>query len=229
MSNVFDLRPFGLIARPCDESFSGILKKKDISMILAEPLQITQHVAQVFESFGIRYLVGGSLASSLHGIPRATQDVDMVAEITEHHVAPLVKALESAFYVDGDMMREAIWHHRSFNIIHLTTMFKIDVFILKPDAISQKEMSRRQPYQVSDNLEERLFLSSAEDIIIHKLIWYQLGNEVSDRQWTDVLGVLQVRHPDLDYAYLERVAEQRNVLQLLRKAIVEAQQGEDQL
>jgi hypothetical protein len=196
-------------------------------MILAEPLQITQHVAQVFESLGIRYLVGGSLASSLHGIPRATHDVDMVAEITEHHIVPLVKALETTFYVDGDMIREAIHRYRSFNIIHLVTMFKIDVFILKPDAISQEEMIRRQPYQVSDNPEDTLFLTSAEDIIIHKLVWYQLGGEVSERQWTDVLGVLQVQYPDLDYAYLARVAEQRNVLQLLRKAIAEAQQEEE--
>lgn len=198
--------------------------RKDIDMILAEPLQITQHIAHVFESLGIRYLVGGSLASSLHGIPRATHDVDMVAEIASHHIAALVKALESMFYVDAEMIREAILYNRSFNVIHLATMFKIDVFILQPDAISQEEMIRRQQYQVSENPEDTLFLTTAEDIIIHKLVWYQLGGGISERQWTDVLGVLQVQQHDLDYTYLERVAEQRNVAPLLQQAITDAQE-----
>ncbi|MEN8128438.1 MAG: hypothetical protein ABFR90_11655 [Planctomycetota bacterium] len=171
--------------------------------MLAEPLHITQTVAHVFESLGIRYLIGGSLASSLHGIPRATHDVDLVADVTNRHVPELVKALQATFYVDAEMIREAIHYQRSFNLIHLETMFKIDVFILKPDAISQEEMSRRQPYQLSEDPEETLFSTSAEDIIVHKLVWYQLGGNVSERQWTDVLGVLQVLQQDLDYAYLE--------------------------
>ena len=104
-------------------------------------------------------------------------------------------------------------------------MFKIDVFILKPDAVSQEEMSRHQPYQLSDNSEETLFLTSAEDIIVQKLVWYKLGGQVSERQWTDVCGVLQVRQQDLDYAYLERVAEQQNVLLLLQQAIAETQEN----
>ena len=194
-------------------------------MVLTEPLHITQTVAQVFESLEIRYLIGGSLASSLHGIPRATHDVDLVAEVTNRHVSSLVKAFQPTFYVDAGMIREAIRYQRSFNLIHLETMFKIDVFILKPDAISQEEMSRRQPYQLSDDPEETLFLTSAEDIVIHKLVWYQLGGNVSERQWTDVLGVLQVRHHDLDNAYLERVAEQRGVLPLLQQAMNEAQEN----
>lgn len=194
-------------------------------MVLAEPLHSTQTVAHVFESLGIRYLIGGSLASSLHGIPRATHDVDLVAEITNRHIPDLVHALQSTFYVDAEMMREAIRYQRSFNLIHLETMFKIDIFILKPDAISQEEMARRQPYQLSEDPEETLFLTSAEDIILHKLVWYQLGGNVSERQWTDVLGVLQVRQQDLDYAYLERVAEQRNVLPLLQQVMAEAHEN----
>ncbi len=196
-------------------------------MILAEPLQITQHIAQVFESLGIRYLVGGSLASSLHGIPRATHDVDIVAEIALHHVPKLVKALESTYYVEAEVIREAIQYQRSFNLIHFATMFKIDVFILKTDAISQEQMHRRQQYQILENPADTLFLTSAEDIVIQKLAWYQLGGEISERQWADVLGVLQVQHHDLDYAYLERVAEQLRVSHLLQQAIVEAQEVEE--
>jgi len=194
-------------------------------MMLAEPLQITYIVTQTLESLGIRYFVGGSLASSFHGIPRATQDADLVAEITERHIPELVNALQTAFYIEAEMIRKAIHQQRSFNVIHLETMFKIDVFILKPDAVSQEEMARCQRYHVSENPDTMLFVTTAEDTIIHKLVWFQLGGLVSERQWTDVRGVLQVQQHDLDYAYLERVAEQRNVLQLLQQAIAEIREN----
>jgi len=191
-------------------------------MILSEPLQITRRVVQEFEHLGIRYLVGGSLASSLHGIPRATNDVDIVAEIKNENVPSLVKALEPEFYIDSEMIIDAIHRQGSFNIIHLETMFKIDVFILKPDEASRKEMMRRQPYNITDVSGQALFLASAEDVVIHKLYWYKLGEKTSERQWNDVLGVLQVQGNQLDYAYLEQTAKLRGVSDLLEKALQEA-------
>ena len=118
-------------------------------MMLAEPIQITQRITQVLERLGLRYFIGGSLASSLHGIPRATQDVDIVTEIQEDHIDLLVKALEGEFYIDASVIREAIHRQASFNVIHLATMFKVDIFILKSDAPSKEEMTRRERYQVS--------------------------------------------------------------------------------
>jgi hypothetical protein len=194
-------------------------------MLLAEPIQITHRIAQEFERLRIRYLVGGSLASSLHGIPRATNDVDMVAEMTEAHIPLLVKALETEFYIDAEMIQDAIHHQSSFNVIHLTTMFKVDIFVLKTDVASQEEMTRRGQYQISDTPDQRLFLASAEDVIVHKLYWYQLSGSVSERQWTDVLGVLQVQGEQLDYTYLERMAHQRGVHDLLTQAMKDAEQG----
>ncbi|MBW1802310.1 MAG: hypothetical protein JRJ85_16470 [Deltaproteobacteria bacterium] len=191
-------------------------------MILAEPIQITQQIAQEFESLGIRYLIGGSLASSLHGIPRATNDVDMVADITDEHIPPLVNALESEFYIDAEMIREAIQRRSSFNLIHLATMFKADVFILKSDVMSQEEMTRRGQYHISDIPEQTLFLASAEDVIVHKLYWYRLGEGISERQWADVLGVLQVQGEQLDGPYLERAARRRGVSDLLERALKDA-------
>ena len=158
-------------------------------MSLAEPIQVTQRVVQEFERLDIRYFVGGSLASSLHGIPRATQDVDIVAEIKTGHIPKLVDALEKEFYIDADMIKDAIQTRMSFNIIHLATMFKVDIFVLKNDMASQEEMERRKHYQISDAPDQMLFLASAEDIILHKLYWFQLGGGVSERQWNDVLGV----------------------------------------
>jgi hypothetical protein len=192
-------------------------------VVLAEPVEITRRVIKVLEDLGIRYFVGGSLASSLHGIPRATQGVDIVAEVNSEHVTPLGGALESEFYIDAEMIKNAVLSRTSFNVIHLATMFKVDIFVLKQDAASQEEMTRRELFQISDAPPHHLFLASAEDVILHKLYWYQLGEGVSDRQWRDVLGVLRVQHGRLDYAYLAMGAERRKVSELLERALQDAQ------
>lgn len=192
------------------------------SMTLTEPVQVTQRIARELERLNIRYFVGGSLASSLHGIPRATQDVDIVADVTQEHIPQLVDALEAEFYIDADMIREAVQRRKSFNLIHLATMFKVDIFVLKPDTESQQEMSRRKQYQVSETPDQMLFLATAEDIILHKLYWYQLGGGMSERQWNDVLGVIRVQHETLDYSYLDHAAKQRGVAELLTKILKES-------
>jgi len=190
-------------------------------MLLTEPVQITQRLVREFEDLKIQYYVGGSLASSLHGIPRATQDVDIIADIAFQHIPKLVNALETEFYIDGDMIREAIQRRKSFNLIHYETMFKVDIFIPKLDTASQEEMERRQQFQVSDSPRNLLYLASAEDIILNKLQWFQMGGGVSERQWNDVLGVIQVQHQKLDHSYLERAAQQRGVAELLQKVFNE--------
>lgn len=191
-------------------------------MLLAEPIQIIKKLVEVFDKLHIAYFIGGSLASSLHGIPRATQDVDIVANIKNNHISPMVEALGSRFYISGEMIQEAIQRKSSFNLIHLETMFKIDVFILSENKLSQQEMRRREKYRVSDEPLQNLFLASAEDTIVHKLYWFQLGREVSDRQWNDVLGVLQVQADKIDYSYLNQTAQKRGVLMLLERALKEA-------
>ncbi len=195
-------------------------------MVLAEPVRITQHITRVFERLGIYYFIGGSLASSLHGVPRATQDVDIVADIRKEHIDPLITALKDEFYIDADMVMEAIQRSTSFNVFHLVTMFKVDIFILKGDNISREEIDRREQYPISNDSSESLYLASAEDVILHKLHWYQKGGCVSERQWNDVLGVLQVQSERLDHSYLIKGARQRGVLELLEKALKEFQSNE---
>ena len=188
-------------------------------MILGEPLQITNQIAEVFLDLKIHYMIGGSLASSLHGIPRATQDIDIVADIKPNKVKELVNILKKDFYIDEDMIKEALSRYTSFNIIHLETMFKVDIFILKQDQASKEEMSRRKSYRISEK--QNLYITSAEDIIIHKLHWYELGDRVSERQWKDVIGVLQVQGKRLNYDYLKKAANRMNVSELLIQAIEE--------
>lgn len=89
------------------------------------------------------------------------------------------------------------------------------------DIAAQEEMERRQQYQVSDSPQQLLYLASAEDIILNKLKWFQMGGGVSERQWKDVLGVLQIQHTKLDRSYLERSAQQRGIADLLQKVFNE--------
>jgi hypothetical protein len=188
-------------------------------MVLAEPIKITQFITRSFDIIGIRYFIGGSLASSLHGIPRSTQDVDLVADIKEEHINSLVQALQGEFYIDAGMIKEAIKRKGSFNVIHLPTMFKVDIFLLKADTSSLDEIDRRQEYHLSDSPDEKIYVATAEDVILHKLYWYKLGGYISERQWDDILGILQVQFGRLDLEYLMKGAQRRGVTELLEKAL----------
>ena len=191
-------------------------------MSLSDPLKVVKKVTDVFQELGIRYLVGGSLASSLHGIPRATQDVDVVAEIAEKHIAPLEKKLSPGFYFDVKMAGEAIERRSSFNIIDKEDLFKIDIFVQGLDDLSALEMDRRVMYQLADSNGQSIYVCSPEDIIAHKLYWFKLGEGVSERQWNDAANVIKVQGKRLDLDYCRRVCRARGILGLLEKALKEA-------
>jgi len=195
-------------------------------MPLSEPLRITLEVARVLEELGVPYLLGGSLASSLHGIPRSTQDADLVASLAAHHVAPLVSRLRESFYVDDERARDAVRRRGSFNVIHLGTMTKVDIFVLKDRPFAHEEMARRQLISLPEGEGASLFVATAEDTILQKLAWSLLGGGVSERQWSDVLGVLKVRRGTLDLVYLRHWAAEVGVEELLRKALAESTQGD---
>lgn len=171
-----------------------------------EILEITLLVAGTFDKLDVPYLIGGSLASSLHGIPRATQDVDLVAGVQREHVSALIDAWRGTFYLDEAAIRDAVEQHTSFNLIHLCTLFKVDVFVAKNDEVSRQQMQRRQRFAAGDAAPRELTVASAEDVVAQKLYWYRLGDEVSERQWTDAVGVLKVGGDHLDLRYLRFVA-----------------------
>ena len=131
----------------------------------------------------------------------------------------MVAALESEFYIDPDMIRNALRRRASFNIIHLQTMTKVDVFTTRQDVLSRQEMSRRQRVAVDEN--QHLFLASPEDIILQKLDWYR-KSDGSERQWRDVLGVLKIRWEELDLDYMQGLAQDTQLSEPLRKAISDA-------
>jgi hypothetical protein len=183
---------------------------------------MTLHLAMVCKRLGVPYMVGGSLASSLHGIPRATQDVDLVLAIQQEDVAGLVAALRADFYLDEEAIRDAIERRTSFNLIHLGSFFKADIFVAKDDEVSRLQMARTQRYRLGEGADRELVVASPEDIVAQKLSWFALGDQASERQWNDALGVLKVAGLRLDLAYLERVSVLLGVEELLERALIEA-------
>ena len=187
--------------------------------MLSEPILVTLKVVSVFEQLGIPYLIGGSFASAVHGVVRATMDVDLVADIQPSQVSTMVMQLEKEFYINGDMILDAIRHTSSFNLIHLETMFKVDVFILKQRPFDLNQMRRRISQSVGDSPDEQAYFCTAEDIILAKLEWYRAGGEISERQWRDILGVIEIQSDRLDFDYLKKWSTALDVQDLLERAV----------
>ncbi|MFN8402980.1 MAG: hypothetical protein U0V48_05425 [Anaerolineales bacterium] len=189
-----------------------------------EPVEVTLKVTGVFEKLGVPYLIGGSLASTLYGMVRTTQDSDIVAEMRLEHLQPFVSVLQDEFYVDDEMIAESIQRNSSFNIIHRETMFKVDVFIPRPRPFLQSQLARaqRQSFAFETASPVSAMFASPEDTILSKLEWYRMGGEVSDRQWRDILGVLKTRANELDLDYLRKWAGELNVTDLLERALRES-------
>jgi len=186
-----------------------------------EATRITLLVTQTLERIGIPYAVGGSFASSLHGVMRSTLDVDIVADMRLEHIPLLVSALSQEFYADDEMMRDAIEHHSSFNLIHYETAFKVDIFIRKTRAFDQMQLERRRESVIAADPDQSVYVTSPEDTILAKLEWYRMGGEVSDRQWRDILGVFKTRASELDLNYLRHWAGELKVTDLLERALKE--------
>jgi len=187
-----------------------------------EPIEVTLVVTGVFEKLGVPYLIGGSLASTLYGMVRTTQDSDIVAEMRLEHIQPFVSALEADFYVDQEMIADSIQRNSSFNIIHHDTMFKVDVFIPRPRPFLKSQLARARRQTFTFEKEVSAKFASPEDTILSKLEWYRLGGEASDRQWRDILGVLKTKAGELDLEYLHQWAGELKVGDLLERALTQA-------
>lgn len=192
-------------------------------MSRADLLDALLPVVEAFERLRVRHHIGGSVASSALGVARATLDVDLVADLAGSQVSRFVAALEEDYYLDGDAVREAVERRASFNLIHLATMVKVDVFVLKDRPYDIEAFSRMRAEVLEEDEGARaFFLASAEDTILNKLEWYEMGGRVADRQWRDVIGVLKVQWGRLDLDYLRRWARTLGLLDLLERAIGEA-------
>lgn len=195
--------------------------------MLPEALAVVQKITTVFDQLGIAYFIGGSFASALHGLPRATRDVDFIADFPPAQVAAFVMMLEAEFYVDERTIRAAITHERSFNVIHLETMFKADIFVLAATKWARQQFQRRILKSLQASPYPQVWTCAVEDIVLQKLLWYDKGGRVSRQQWDDVLGVLKVNQPTLVYAYLTQWAQELGITDLLQEALLAAGMGGD--
>ncbi len=192
-----------------------------MAMNADELVQALAPLIEALERLGIAYYVGGSAASSVYGVPRRTDDADVVADLQFQHIRLFVKQLETGYYIDADAVRDAIRYRSSFNVIHLDTMLKVDVFIPKSRLFAQQELRRVQVGVLGEGTRP-FYFSSPEDIILNKLEWYKMGGEVSKRQWGDILGVLNKMGTKLDITYLQQWAANLRVTDLLDRALTEA-------
>jgi energy-coupling factor transporter ATP-binding protein EcfA2 len=192
------------------------------SLMLIDPISLALDVAAIMNRLEIPYLIGGSVASTLMGEMRATEDVDIVADLSIEKVIPLLKSLQPRFYVSEDAIRDAIRFKRSFNLIDNESLGKVDIFILKDNPFPQIEFQRRQSQIVRQNPDQMLVLPTPEDIILQKLVWYRMTKNESQRQWRDVLGVLKLQGDRLDFAYLQKWAVELSLSDLLETACTES-------
>jgi hypothetical protein len=193
--------------------------------MLPEPLAVTLQVIDALEQVGARYVIGGSLASTIHGVVRTTLDTDIIAELDLQQAGRFADLLASGFYYDIDAIRHAIRQRSSFNLIHLATMFKVDLFIPKGRPFDEQQLDRRQLWVADPDSGRTIYVATPEDTILAKLAWYRQGDEVSERQWRDILGVLAVQGDRLDLAYTRRWAASLGVSDLLERALAENPRG----
>ncbi len=162
-------------------------------------------LVEALQRAGLPFMVAGSVASSHHGQPRSTQDFDLIVEVGLEQLDVLLAQLpEDQYYVSREAAREAVLRRSQFNVIDLATGFKADLMVLKPRPFSRAEFERRRQVDMNGEL---VWVASPEDVILAKLEWAISSR--SERQWRDVLGIMQTR--ELDWGYLERWASELGV------------------
>lgn len=167
-----------------------------------DPLLALAPVVMVCHELEIPYYVGGSLASSLHGVPRATNDVDVIASLRPRHVDQFVGRLAEAYYIDARMILDGLIRQIPANLIHLATMVKIDLYGESSMPFTREALLRARTEDLPGSPVPIRF-ATPEDVLLAKLKWYRDGGERSERQWGDLLGILRVQGGALDHGYID--------------------------
>jgi len=196
----------------------------DQELMIEDPIYLARKVAVLLESLNIPYYIGGSVASSLQGEVRFTEDLDLVVNIQPNQTQSILNAFSKDFYISEIAVDDAMrGRTSSFNIIDLETTEKADIFVMRNDAFAHSKMERRQLYiPVNRPPSEAIYLCSPEDTVLQKLVWYRMTKNESQRQWRDVLGVLKIQGDRLDFGYLQKWAEELSLSDLLETACTES-------
>ena len=188
---------------------------------LPDPIAVAASVAECLERIGVPYVIGGSFASSLYGEPRSTNDVDVVTDLQRPTALAFVDALGDGFYVDAGAAIDAVDSGQSFNIVHIGSAVKVDIFIAGSDLLDRERLRVRRRVEIqATDAPVGLFIDTPEHTVLRKLEWYRRGGESSERQWRDVLGVLRVQRNQLDESYMRTWATRLGIADLLEKALM---------
>lgn len=185
-------------------------------------MAIVADVSRRLDAQGIRHVVGGSFASSAWGEMRFTNDADIAVMVEAPEAPALLAAFPPPYHLTLSQIEEALGEpglYRMANAIQMDEAFGIDLFLVRADAYNLAEFSRARRVETAEGV--FVPFAAPEDIVLQKLRWYEAGNRVSDRQWNDIVRVLECQRPDLDYAYLGRWAHELGVEALLEEALAE--------
>lgn len=185
----------------------------------AVEIRVLKDFSKILDSLEIRYAIGGSIASSVYGQVRFTQDADVMVESFSSKASLFYDKVQELFYISKEAMQHALQSRTCFNIIHLETAFKIDIFISKATSFDCQVFLRAGKIRLGQTENETFFFVSSEDIILLKLLWYEQGQRVSEKQWNDILGVIITQKQSLDIDYLNMWAKSLSVQNLLEKAL----------
>jgi hypothetical protein len=173
-----------------------------------EQHELLGYLVRCLEKLNVPYFITGALASIAYGEPRLTNDIDVVAEMNETHVAGLKDCFpEKEFYLDLDAIREAIRRRHQFKIIHPASGLKIDVMISKGDAFDSSRFNRIRRMRPLEDTEANF--ASPEDVIIKKMEYYKEG--ASEKHIRDVLGMLKISGEMIDLEYISLWARRLNL------------------
>ena len=194
------------------------------TLMIEDPIYLARKIATLLEDLNIAYYIGGSVASSLQGEIRYTEDLDLVINIQSSQVQSVLNAFSKDFYISEIAIEDAMrGRTSSFNVIELETTEKADMFVMRKDAFAISKMERRQLYIPIDRPKsDGIYLCSPEDTVLQKLVWYRMTKNESQRQWRDVLGVLKLQGDRLDFEYLQKWALELELSDLLATACTES-------
>jgi len=191
----------------------GIDKPSDIDVISI--------FVNILEGLGIRYAVGGSIASSVYGRVRFTQAADINLEPFDDKAQRFYEMVKKEFYISKDAMKHALLETGSFNIIHLGTAFKIDLFIRKQGIFGEQIFKRARNLSLGGKEAKNFCITSPEDIILLKLLWYRDSGYSLEKQIEDVTGILEVQAGLLDINYIKSWAANLGISDLISRVIKE--------
>ncbi|MFB2772674.1 hypothetical protein ACE1AT_25860 [Pelatocladus sp. BLCC-F211] len=192
----------------------------DETIWIQDSIALAGELHQILESVNIPYYVSGGVASSIHGEPRSTRDLDLVISVQADQIDLLVTTLEAAGYYcpAGAVENLKLGRERMLNITHTEAIANADLYVTDNTPFAASQIARRQLLDVEGM--PAFWVISPEDLVLQKLLWGR-GSQ-SEKQWRDVLGILKLQAENLDYGYLTEWAERLGLVDALIMALTEA-------